>query len=360
MNLLPTPKERLDKLIAKSRAHLYKPIQIAEILFRDRVHRDIDLMQLDTYRRPSTRWRNAVSPRLVGKVPVLNSRYEDQLFDSAVLPPEAIAELGEVNRAGNGLIEVYIYALLKNRFGKLAEIKSILNQTPPKNFNLASFLALFEDTRLRRSIDKVYEIIVYALFETLTRHLNATVTLAIDENQIELLKDFKVFANLVLGVSPEKLAVVQPARLYRVGTTNAADAGLDMWANFGPAIQVKHLTLTPEDVDDILEGMTADQVVVVCKSMEKRLIANLLGQIGLSNRIRGFITEVDLIAWYDRCCTEKYAEVLGKTLLYELGKAFASEFPLSERSEIDAFFGERGYSETALTEVWRIDQALSS
>ena len=34
-----------------------------------------------------------------------------------------------------------------------------------------------------------------------------------------------------------------PAHIYRVGVTNAADRGLDMWANFGPAIQVKHLTL---------------------------------------------------------------------------------------------------------------------
>ena len=33
------------------------------------------------------------------------------------------------------------------------------------------------------------------------------------------------------------------ANINRIGVTNAADRGLDMWANFGPAIQIKHLSL---------------------------------------------------------------------------------------------------------------------
>ena len=35
----------------------------------------------------------------------------------------------------------------------------------------------------------------------------------------------------------------QDARVYRVGVTNAADRGLDMYSNWGPAIQIKHLSL---------------------------------------------------------------------------------------------------------------------
>ena len=34
-------KEALDAVIRKSRVHLYKPIQIAEILYRDRTRQDI-------------------------------------------------------------------------------------------------------------------------------------------------------------------------------------------------------------------------------------------------------------------------------------------------------------------------------
>ena len=35
-------KKALDNVIKKSRVHLYKPIQIAEILYRDRTVGDID------------------------------------------------------------------------------------------------------------------------------------------------------------------------------------------------------------------------------------------------------------------------------------------------------------------------------
>lgn len=46
-------KQALDKIISKARIHLYKPIQIAEILYRDRIEGDIDLEDLETYRNQS-------------------------------------------------------------------------------------------------------------------------------------------------------------------------------------------------------------------------------------------------------------------------------------------------------------------
>ena len=49
-------KESLDTIIKKARVHLYKPIQIAEILYRDRVEGDIDLSKLETYRTKSRKW----------------------------------------------------------------------------------------------------------------------------------------------------------------------------------------------------------------------------------------------------------------------------------------------------------------
>ena len=50
----------LDKIIKKSRVHMYKPIQIAEILYRDRVKKDIDLADLETYRNASKKWRDVI------------------------------------------------------------------------------------------------------------------------------------------------------------------------------------------------------------------------------------------------------------------------------------------------------------
>ena len=46
-------KHALDKVLRKSRIHFYKPIQIAEILYRDRKFGDIDLLKLDDYRTKS-------------------------------------------------------------------------------------------------------------------------------------------------------------------------------------------------------------------------------------------------------------------------------------------------------------------
>ena len=40
--------------------------------------------------------------------------------------------------------------------------------------------------------------------------------------------------------------------MYRVGVTNASDRGMDMWANFGLAIQIKHLSLSQELAEHIV------------------------------------------------------------------------------------------------------------
>ena len=45
---LEEAKNALDTVIRKSRVHLYKPIQIAEILYRDRVFKDINTSDLET------------------------------------------------------------------------------------------------------------------------------------------------------------------------------------------------------------------------------------------------------------------------------------------------------------------------
>ena len=60
-------KQALDKVIAKARVHLYKPIQVAEILYRDRTEQDIDLANLETYRNASKKWRDIVCVQFLGR-----------------------------------------------------------------------------------------------------------------------------------------------------------------------------------------------------------------------------------------------------------------------------------------------------
>jgi type II restriction enzyme len=81
---------------------------------------------------------------------------------------------------------------------------------------------------LKRSIDKVYEIVVYSLFAALIECLEIKVEVSIDESKIDILEEFADFSEKVIKLSPEQTHFKLNARLNRVGVTNAADRGLDM------------------------------------------------------------------------------------------------------------------------------------
>ena len=103
-------KAALDIVIKKSRVHLYKPIQIAEILYRDRVYRDINLLTLEDYRVKSKKWRDEVSILLLGRICTSSARFQDDLFNDNAIPPEVINVLGNENRRTQGAVEAYIYS----------------------------------------------------------------------------------------------------------------------------------------------------------------------------------------------------------------------------------------------------------
>ena len=112
-------KNALDKLIQKSRVHLYKPIQIAEILYHDRVYHDIDLAVLEDYRTKSKKWRDDICIELLGRRCTSSSKFQDNLFDDNAIPPTVIKVLGRENREKNGVVEAYIYRLFSNKHSQL-------------------------------------------------------------------------------------------------------------------------------------------------------------------------------------------------------------------------------------------------
>ena len=83
-------KQALDKIISKGRVHLYKPIQIAEILYRDRIDGDIDLSDLSTYRNASKRWRDIICLRFLGRTSTSSARYQDDVFNENAVPPSVL------------------------------------------------------------------------------------------------------------------------------------------------------------------------------------------------------------------------------------------------------------------------------
>ena len=66
-----TAKQLLDVFLAKQRVHWYKPVQIAEILYRKRIDpNSVDILDLETYRTKSKKWRDDITMELLGrKVP---------------------------------------------------------------------------------------------------------------------------------------------------------------------------------------------------------------------------------------------------------------------------------------------------
>lgn len=337
-------KQALDKVIEKGRVHLYKPVQIAEILYRDRTKQNIELSDLETYRNSSKKWRDVICTQFLGRTSTSSSRYQDDLFNDNAIPPTTLAILGEENRATNGIVEAYIYRKFQQRFSQLSTGLDYCETHDKSNFKLDEFLAMFwNETGLRRSIDKIYEIVVYSLFAALVEVLEVSVEICMNPNKIDILKEFEDFAKNVIQLTPNETVIKLKARINRVGVTNAADRGLDMWANFGLAIQIKHLSLTEELAENIVSSVSADRIVIVCKDAEQKIIISLLNQIGWKSKIQSIITETDLLKWYEKALRGSFSSSIGDGVLQRLTDEIQIEFPTTDKKEFLQFIRERGY-----------------
>ncbi len=331
-------------LIKKARVHLYKPIQIAEILYRDRVIQDIDLISLETYRNTSKRWRDDICNRFLGRASTSSARFQDDLFNANAIPPNVLSHLGEINRENNGIVEAYIYRRFQSRMAQMSTGLEYCVQHNEETFTLQGFLDLFwHEPGLKRSIDKVYEIVVYSLFSALVEAIGVTIEVSMDRDKDDILREFEDFAKLVIGLSSEQNSFKVQAKIHRVGVTNASDRGLDMFANFGLIIQIKHLSLTEDLAEGIANSVTGDRIVIVCKDSEQRLIVSLLTQIGWKARIQSIITESDLLAWYEKALRGKYSKVIGPVLLENIKNEIQLEFPTTNNKDFLFFMENRNY-----------------
>ena len=352
---IQTAKQSLDKVIAKARVHLYKPIQVAEILYRDRVEKDINLADLETYRNVSKRWRDIICSRFLGRTSTSSARYQDDIFNENAIPPQVLGVLGEENRKSKGIVEAYIYSRFTERFTQMSTGLNYCLSHEKGDFQIDEFLALFwNEPGLRRSIDKIYEIVVYALFSALVECLNVKIQVSSDKSKNAILQEFEDFAQRVLNLSVNQNSITLNARINRVGVTNAADRGLDMWANFGMAIQIKHLSLTEELAENIVSSVSADRIVIVCKDSEEKLIVSLLNQIGWKSKIQSIVTENDLKKWYEKALRGKFASETGNLLLSKLKSEIQVEFPATNNVDFANFQKQRKYDKIKMKGLWRL------
>ena len=127
-----------------------------------------------------------------------------------------------------------------------------------------------------------------------------------------------------------------------------------MVANFGPAIQVKHLTLDVEAIDDICGEITADRIVIVCKDTDISILDAIIKQLGLQDRLQGIVTFSDLENWYNICLSPIYRNTLGSTLLADFIREFSIEFPSLDK--MPNFLKLRGYDKITLSKEWVIEK----
>jgi hypothetical protein len=342
-------KVALDTVINKSRVHFYKPIQIAEILYRNRVS-ELSLEDLNNYRTLSKRWRDEVSLRVVGNVSTSSSRFQDNIFDDNAMPPELLKKLAEFNVSSKGVVEAYIYACLIDKMTDLGGIHHYLANTDITDFDLDKLLDLFTNNKgLRRSMDKVYEIISFALFDSIIAELDVHINVQIKSTNSKLISDFSDFTKKVVGIN-EGVSLDSKARVFRVGATNANDGGLDLWANFGPAIQVKHFSINSDHLNDITSTVKAEKFIVVCTDADKTIIELVLRQSGTYPKVQSIVTLGNLRQWYAIAISEAYKESLGANLLSTLLSEFEYEFPANQ--ELPLFINERGYDQIEFPEGW--------
>ena len=351
MNTVQDAKTRLDLLINKARVDMYKPIQIAEVLRQARLNPAINVNELDSFRNPSIRWRDEITRRLLGKVSTSSARYQHDVWNDTAMPPRLLAVLDQENKRTHGDVERYIYLRFNDRQQTVAGMIAFIEIATPQAFKLNELLEKFiKQAGIKRSVDKAYEIVAYSLFETVVSTLQATIKVSVPASSHQLLSEFSDLTSVLLGVDTDKPSWEAPAHIYRVGVTNAADRGLDMWANFGPAIQVKHLTLDGTLAQSIVDQVESDHIVIVCRDADAKVIEVVAKQINWGRRVRGIVRESELLAWYERCLRGENAHLLAKPLLKRLSDGFKAEF--QQAGAMVEFLEERSYLLKKPDKLW--------
>lgn len=348
-------KDQLDMIIKKARIDLYKPIQIAEVLRRSRIQKDVVIEDLTSFKNPSLKWRDSVTQKLLGKCSSSSARYQHDIWNDNAMPLHILKVLDEENKNTNGVVEKYIYLRFMHRQGMISKVVALIEEVEPDKFDIGLIFKQFiSSPGLRRSVDKAYEVVTYSILDTITTNLEATITVQVPDTSIEMINEFSRLSQTLLGIDINNLHRTIPAKIYRVGVTNAADRGLDMWGNFGVAIQVKHLTLNEKLANEIVDQIEADNIIIVCQSAEFNAIETIVKQISWGKRVRGIIQEEELIELYEKCLRGKFSKKLAKPLHDCLINSFKAEFP--QVGGIIDFIEQRGYADIKSTPLWHVEE----
>jgi type II restriction enzyme len=328
----------LDRLIGKSRSFMYKPIQVAETL---RLHREGhigNLLNLESYRIRSRTVRNEVTRRLYNHICTSSARFQDDVWNEHAIPPRILNQLASLNK--DGKIEKYIYEKVYERFSKIESFRQEVSKAAEtaneriQPFRIEQVWAYFDQPALKKSVDKLFEITIYAILKCFLA--NTPYALMVKKDKAELfderIKDCYV---VLFGIQvSQDVAMFEPV-IKRAGVANAADRGLDIWCNFGPAVQVKHISIANRNdgkdiIEDILSQLDSDATIVFCKNCPSYVKDYLLQEF---SSLKGIITQNEVTRIYYSLCdrSKENGQENEARILNELLKQINLEFPIASK-----------------------------
>ena len=351
---LQEAKAKLDQVIGAARTDFYKPIQIAETLRQRRLGTGVVFAAPATYYNQSLGWRNEVTRKLTGKASSSSQQYQHAVW--SIVDPQALEFLNLENSTSGreGMVERYVYDRYSSKQQLIIGVINYVAEANPQTFSLADLLDRFAaGTGMGSSIDRAYEAISYVLLRTAIQaagvEVTRTVRWDIHDEAHQLLE---APLQAVAGMLKPGEAVVQPGRLFRGGDVNSADSGLDMWANFGTAVQVKHVAMNAAAIGQLLGKLDASEVVVVCKSITEGDRQVAVEKAAQNHKTLRIVQASDLVQWYDQLCASDGSDNWPSMVLGELTHVLQSEFPQAVR--FAEFYAERQYAAVHTSPLWAV------
>jgi hypothetical protein len=247
--------------------------------------------------------------------------------------------LGSANSASK-TVEAYTYHFVAEKNKDLAGARATLSRLKTSQ-ELEKVLNAFISSELTSSADRLFEILATAVFKC--ELSQSGYTIQVDRTSGKDPK--KSVDSLVDLLSSGPM----PLQVGRLGHTNAADGGLDIWTNFGVAVSVKRRVLTTDLLRQILQDTTVGALHIVCLKVEPQA-ESMLKRLKSQGRSIS-VSSIDLLLGsVQRLLALPSSR---SKFVADLIESFDREFPMAQT--LSKFLDSRGYPEVELADIWRID-----
>jgi HaeII restriction endonuclease len=318
---------KLDAVVSKSKVEMYKPIQVAEVLHAARNDSSIKLDELETYRTRSKKFRDQVTRELFGKVSTSSAKFQDDIWSEDELPPPAMQILGNIN-ATTGKVEEYIYQNVWRKNSFLIEIRNYL-QAIEDSDDLVSIFEAFEADGMRSSGDRFFETFCVAVLQCDVSSSGAYIKI-LEQTRSNNLSTVEKIIDAIKAGEPK-------LQFSRIGHTNAADAGLDIWSNFGVIVSVKNYLLDADLAIKVLEDTPVGELIIACDNYTNEALEEIKKMT--PNRSVTIVTKAELLNDAKRLLSDAAS---AKQFVQILLSNFDHEFPMA--LTLESFMKNRGYS----------------